>query len=717
MSIEIVYGESRDRVLAAQLAGRLQSAEVDGTVYLGYPVLATADDPVSIDALLVSPTHGLVAFQIAEGAPDGPGAWPPYIDSQDRLYAALESHLGRHSTLRRGRQLAFSIRTVTVFPTDIASPDGVEEGSYYCSIAEVPEVIASLDGLESDVMIALQAALQRVTTIKPPKRRAEVRREHSRGAILKEIEKHIANLDQWQKQAAIESPDGPQRIRGLAGSGKTIVLALKAAYLHSQQPDWHIAVTFQSRALYQQFEDLVTRFSYESTNEPPDFEHLHIIHAWGASGRDGVYKRIAGRIDAPFRDFNYAASTFGRDHAFQGACRELLTEVLRLKPDPIFNAVLIDEAQDLPAEFFKLVYQMTSDPKRIVWAYDELQNLSESEMPTTRELFGINSTTGQELVSLAETEGEARRDIVLPVCYRNSPWALATAHAVGFGIYREGGLVQYFDDADLWQRIGYNIVTGDLRPGSHVELARSTRSSPHYFSDLLNPDDAVVLKTFDAESDEDAWIAEQVEQNLTEDELEHDDILVVLPDAYTAKRRAARLATALARRDISSHLVGVSSSVDAIFMKDSIAIAQIYRAKGNEAPMVYVLDAQFAVGATRAIPRRNTIFTAITRSRSWVRICGWGDDMKAVADEVAAAHSNGYRLAFEVPTPNELATIRRIHRDRSDEEVRVLEDAARSITDLMRLVDAGEVTLADLPPKVRTQILRLVSARDDDADE
>lgn len=46
------------------------------------------------------------------------------------------------------------------------------------------------------------------------------------------------------KKAAFEIPEGPQRIRGLAGSGKTIVLALKAAYLHTQYPDMKIAVTF-----------------------------------------------------------------------------------------------------------------------------------------------------------------------------------------------------------------------------------------------------------------------------------------------------------------------------------------------------------------------------------------------------------------------------------------------------------------------------------------
>ena len=80
--------------------------------------------------------------------------------------------------------------------------------------------------------------------MKPKKKRKNVTKTNSKGAIIKQIEKEIANLDEWQKKAAFEIPEGPQRIRGLAGSGKTVVLALKAAYLHSQHPEWTIAITF-----------------------------------------------------------------------------------------------------------------------------------------------------------------------------------------------------------------------------------------------------------------------------------------------------------------------------------------------------------------------------------------------------------------------------------------------------------------------------------------
>lgn len=429
-----------------------------------------------------------------------------------------------------------------------------------------------------------------------------------------------------------------------------------------------------------------------------------------------MYKAIARQYDAPFRDFNYAANAFGRDTAFQGACRELLETIARSQRSPLFNAVLIDEAQDLPPEFFKLVYQVTAEPKRIVWAYDELQNLSEEQMPTTTELFGTTEE-GDDLVRLANTDGQAAQDIVLPICYRNSPWALATAHALGFGVYREGGLVQYFDDPVLWQRIGYRVAAGTITAGRDVSLDRSPDSYPQYFIELLNPDDAVLLKAFSSASQEDAWIAEQIGINLHEDELECDDILVVLPDAYTSKRRATRLSAALANLDINSHLVGVASSVDEVFVGDSIAIAHIYRAKGNEAPMVYVVDAQYATGQGNAVSRRNTIFTAITRSRAWVRICGWGERMIAVEDEVNKTRDHRFSLQFKVPTNKQLATMRRIHRERSDAEVHKIEKVTRSFEEMIELLDKGEIELAELPPRVRAQIVRLAQSTNSDPDD
>ena len=702
MPLEVVYGESRNRGAAKELASRLREVVESGTVYLGYPVLATADEKVEVDALLVSRDRGLAAFLLADSVPRGPAEWEEIVGQQDRLYAVLESHLGRHDGLRKGRGLAVTPQTATVFPAAPTDSPATQDG-FYGDLDAVQGWTATLPGLDDDVERALQAALQRVTTIKPSKPRSRVTQSSSRGAVLKEIEKGIANLDQWQKMAAIESPEGPQRIRGLAGSGKTITLALKAAYLHTQHPDWRIAFTFHTRALYQQIDDLVTRFTFEHSNDRPT-ANLKIVHSWGSTDRVGVYSSIAAALGETPRDWAYARGKYGYDDAFRGVCAELIELARRSDIPPLFDAVLIDEAQDLPPEFFQLVYRFTEEPKRIVWGYDELQKLSEAAMPTTAELFGT-TPTGEPLVSLESSPDSPRRDIVLPVCYRNSPWALATAHAVGIGVYRsEGGLLQHPDEPSLWRDIGYDVLHGSLEPGDQVTLARSSDSYPSYFPDLIEPSDAVAFCAFSDETEHDAWVADQIARNLSSDELDPDDILIVLPDSYRAKSRAPRLIKELARHGIAAHLAGVNTSVDVVFSPESVAIAHIYRAKGNEAPMVYAVDAQYAAQPFNAVTRRNTLFTAITRSRAWVRVTGWGDGVTSIAEEISRVRENAFRLHFRVPTAEELAALRHIHRDRPVEHEATLRKATQSLSVFLEALDKGDIDFLDLPPELRTRL-------------
>jgi superfamily I DNA and RNA helicase len=404
---------------ARQLADLLEHVLDEGTIYLGYPVLATADDRVEIDALLVSQSRGLIAFRFADAIPETDNDWIRLSSEQDRIFNALESHLSRHDTLRRGRKFAIDIVTVTVFATPVGeSPVPTE--AVFLSFDELPVFIGRQEGFSADLYRSLQAALQRVSTIRPAKRRAEVKSDNSRGAAMKVIERGIANLDFWQKKAAIETPDGPQRIRGLAGSGKTIVLALKAALLHAQNDSWKIGVTFWSQSLYQQFEDLIKRFSFAHMDDLPDPEQLLILHAWGTRAREGMYTRLADALGVQPVNFGVAERKYGRDGAFEGVCQELLTVAKAQDVAPIFDAILIDEAQDLPPSFFRLLYVFTKDPKRIVWAYDELQKLDESEMASVAELFGTTAT-GDPVVNTTNRQGEPRRDVVLPVCYRNTP--------------------------------------------------------------------------------------------------------------------------------------------------------------------------------------------------------------------------------------------------------------------------------------------------------
>lgn len=708
--LQIVIGRNKRNMMAQDaLIRAAKTADLEGTLYLGYPIIATADQMVTIDALLTTREHGVVAIDFL--SPDANAEPDEVRERQDDVYNAVFRKLLDYKPLVVKRTLSLFVQVLSFGPGEINLG---EEGLVCAGPDTILEKLAAFPPISEDQLRLVNAAIQRVTTIKPSTKRTNVEKSNSRGAVIQKIEREIANLDQWQKSAAIECPDGPQRIRGLAGSGKTIVLALKAAYLHTANPEWDIALTFHSRALYQQFRDLVRRFCFEHKNDEPDWNKLRVLHSWGSSRYPGIYSEIAASNDLPVRDFGYAKSLYGAEEAFGGVCDELLVGLKsRFQAEPLFNAILIDEAQDLPKSFFEICYLSACDPKRVVWAYDELQNLGSYSMAPPSELFGKNDRGEPRVPNLDEIEGTPKRDIVLPVCYRNTPWALTTAHAIGFGIYRQKGLVQFFDNPALWLEIGYRVESGDLLPGREVTLKRRENSYPPYFIDLLKPDDSVSWHAFEDSIEQFSWVAEQIHKNLSEDELKHTDVLIVIPDAIQAKSIAGRLIVALDKYQIQAHLAGVTSSVDRLYQDDSIAITSIYRAKGNEAAMVYVVNSEYAAEPFRSVRGRNVLFTAITRSRAWVRICGCGPAMKEIIGELESVRRNDYRLRFPVPTPEVLANIRKIHRDMSAAEIAKRDTALKNVEPLFAMLESGELSMEALPDEFKKRLQGLLGENDD----
>ncbi len=683
MALDVVWGHVSNRLAVEALIAELQKKGVDGVLYLGYPVLPQADSTTKVEALLISLTPGLIAFCF----PTEAGDIEARKQEQDSLAYAVEGNLQKHESLRSGRRLAVGVNTISFFAVPNAITRCSEGANLFASPEELGERLASCSPVEERHLRALRAAVERVTNIKPVKKRENVQRRDSRGAILKEIERQVANLDQWQRRASIETPEGPQRVRGLAGSGKTVVLALKAAYLHTQHSDWQIAVTFHTLSLSPQFTDLTERFTLEHSGDKPDPQRLQILHSWGSYGAPGVYSKIAGALGVAPVDFGAAKARYGRRDAFAGICRELLPLADKTPPN-LFDAVLIDEAQDLPPEFLQLVHASTREPKRIVWAYDELQNLNNTLMPNVRDLF-------RGKVSVHNAANAPQADIILDVCYRNTPWALTLAHALGFGLYRDAGLVQLFDELQLWEDIGYQTVAGTLDFDADVTLKRKASSYPSFFDELLTPADAVSSHRFETTTEQYEWIAAEIQKNITDDELDPDDVLVIFPDAYRAQSHFHDLAKSLGRRGIQCHLTGVSSRRDVFQVPGSVTVSGIYRAKGNEAPMVYVANADHCAQGQEMISLRNTLFTAITRSRAWVRICGVGEDMDLLNREIDKVRSNEYKLSFHILTESELQRIRLINRDRSDDEKRELARAENEIDRLQKLIKDGTLSPAN----------------------
>ncbi len=514
--LNITRGVNKKPVATDALAQSFDALqEMQGEVFTGYPLIATPDGKYSIDATLVSPSKGIVLFDLIEG-PDVEG----YAERQDDLANKIEARLKLHRELVKGRQLLVPL-SVMSFAPGIENVESVAVDGYPIvneqGLATALNDIHWANGTDELYRMTL-SAIESLSSIRKSRSKREVHRKDSRGAKLKCLEDSIATLDHRQNKAVIETVDGVQRIRGLAGSGKTIVLALKAAYLHTQHPDWRIAVTFHSRSLKGQFRRLINNFCIEQSGEEPDWTKIRVVNAWGAPGgdaRDGIYYEYCRATGTDFFDFKSASYKFGgSERAFDGACQAALDNASDTAH--LYDLILADEAQDFAPSFLKLCYSMLKSPKRLVYAYDELQNLSGTSLPPPEEIFG-NDEHGQPLVTFGN---DRRRDVILQKCYRNSRPVLVSAHGLGFGIYRgapqgtETGLVQMFDYPALWNEIGYKVQSGQLMKGQHIVLERTTETSPRFLEEHSDIDDLVQFIKFDDEAQQNAWLIRQIQSNL-----------------------------------------------------------------------------------------------------------------------------------------------------------------------------------------------------------
>lgn len=690
--INVISGSSREKPEASRALARHLSVlnNAVGYLYIGYPIIGSPSGVIRFDALLVSEQFGLVVFDLVEGTDLG-----EYRSRQDAIATIIESRLRPYPGLTERRTLKFKVNVVTFAPTKTHIPKSEDE--YFVANSDsIVEIVQSFDWASTkQVFQTLLAAVQVVTSIRTGKQKRDTRKIDSRGAKLKKLEESIANLDQHQSQAVIETVDGVQRIRGLAGSGKTIVLALKVAYLHSQNPDWKIAVTFNTRSLKDQFRRLINNFTIEQTGLEPDWDNIDIVNAWGAPGdkeRDGIYHKFCRINGIEFFDFSRARNTFGEGREFAGACEAALSSAKRI--EPIYDVLLIDEAQDLPPEFLRLCYHFLREPYRLVYAYDELQSLTGTAVLPPEDLFG-KKIDGTPVVPFAAEEGVSpRQDIILEKCYRNSRPLLATAHALGFGIYSKGGLVQFFDQDSLWEDVGYHVESGELKGGSEVTLVRTVESSPKFLEDHSTLDDLIQFHRFDNRDQQTLFLVDSIVRDIEHEELKPEDIVVINPNPITTQREVGLPRQVLfSQHGVNSELAGVSTSADIFIKSGNVTFTGIFRAKGNEAGMVYIINAQDSFAAWNKAATalvRNRLFTAITRSKAWVRILGIGPNMDGLIGEWNSLKGNDYKLKFNYPTAEEKLKLRLINKE-SKARVRGLSKAGIQMSDLLRAAERGDV--------------------------
>jgi superfamily I DNA and RNA helicase len=507
---------------------------------------------------------------------------------------------------------------------------------FFDKLFEISPVLSGnkLDEKQWNLLLSIIAGKQ---VLNSPTKYRVLSKENSKGKIAQELASYDYQLDLKQEKTVKEISNNIQEIRGVAGSGKTVLLCQKVAYLHLKYPHWKIAIVFFTRSLYEQIIELVDKylryfshgkFSYRKYNK-----NLLILHGWGSKNQQGFYGLICEKVKATKLRVN-DTNNQSPNEALGEACYYLLKT---RKIPALFDVVLIDEAQDFISQkwiyegkqpFFWLVYQslkssntLDSSEKKLIYAYDEMQCLNDELSFTFVDLFGENST--KKLLTSIFVQS-----------YRTPDKILNTAFAINMGWLRYLGVLTIINHEKSWQDIGYQL-TGKVAEGETITKKKINSKFSHPLSKFYQGE-VIKFQTFYSRQQELNYLGEAILTNLRYDNLRpiKQILVIILGNSYFVKELQSQCQEILQKKAIEV-FIPHKNNPNKFWEEGMITITGIHQAKGNEAEMVYVIGLDQVAKEESNISLRNQLFVALTRSKAWVNISGVGnyvmyDELKKV---------------------------------------------------------------------------------------
>lgn len=645
----------------------------DSIVYYNFPIFKEMDEDIIYpDICIVSKKYGVILILTDNSYERTINE--EYLILRDeklsQIYSLINGKFMKVRELRENKKsLKFEISTFIFLPNYTKKINLELENDCLCSLDSVEDILNNIksdDIISDDIIKTITSIIEGSNGIvKPAERTIKYNGKETKGKALVELEKEINNLDKQQKFAALTQINGPQRIRGLAGSGKTVILCMKAVNILMKNPNAKILYTFYTKSLYEHIRLLISRFYRVYFDKEPNFEEsIHIRHAWGGKNYPGVYYDTC-RINriVPLR-FNQA---FGQNK-FDYVCKDLL-EKTQGKLVKEYDYVLIDEAQDFAPSFYWLCRKITKNDN-LVWAYDQLQNILNVDIQDTKTLFKNKyNDDGIDLEKLLENHPKLNNDIVLPICYRNPREILVLAHAIGFGIYNEN-IIQMLENVEHWKDNGYEVIQGSCNEGENTIILRPEKNSPLSISQKYTINEIVEYYKADNLSSEVEWITESINNNIN-DELLPQDIMIICIDEKNIWRYYKELVTSLEKYSI--YLNNTFDSYNNEFFRNGcVTFTSVYKAKGNESALVYVIGCDVFESYKESINMRNKLFTAFTRSKAWLKITGIGDGFNSLIKEIKSAIDRYPNLEFIYPNTDEVKQHQRDHSKRNSDRESLL---------------------------------------------
>ncbi|MDU6767289.1 MAG: helicase, partial [Gemella haemolysans] len=200
--VEIIKGATQKPMASEELNKIfLKLKNEEGFLYIGYPIIGTVEGAYPVDAVFISRKHGLVIFNLVENK-----TIEGYQDIQDDCANKIEAKLKGYRQLVEKRKLCVDINVITFAP----NLDNISEFDKDYPLVNSKTIISLLDSYSWDkkeYYEDLVSVLQAISTIRKGKKRSVIN-TNSRGGKLKFLEESIANLDNTQSKAVIETVDG-----------------------------------------------------------------------------------------------------------------------------------------------------------------------------------------------------------------------------------------------------------------------------------------------------------------------------------------------------------------------------------------------------------------------------------------------------------------------------------------------------------------------------
>ena len=620
-------------------------------LYYKYPFYKgqISEELIEAKLLLVSSRYGIYCFDL-----DNEGKLDDYVrDRVDSLYNEISSRMLKFAELRQSRnELKYKINTVLVGPYS----ELIEDKDYIlCPINRLEAFILQrnngLHSIPDDMFLLINSCIDGTSNLQKKKDRKKVK-ENSKAYILNNIQAHIAAFDVQQKRIASVEIESPQRVRGLAGSGKTVILAYKAAIYHARHPEHRILYTFYTKSLGDSVRELINRAYRNYNNAEPDWSKITICHAWGSASSEGVYYTTC--INNELTPMSFSQAKFHSEDAFGYICGELLKSPIM----PEYDLILIDEGQDFPVEFYRLCYRLCKGNKKICWAYDDFQNIFDVKIQNEKDTFGYDEN-GNPYVDF--THGDENCDMVLKKCYRTPRYSLIYAFALGLGIYNSK-VLQRLGSNGQWESLGFKVEQGNSRTGDNMVVSRPKENTPFYSNDVFDQE-SIHCEQFHNFEEECEYICQIIVNAIKNDELLPTDICVICIDSQNIRRYFERISTLLRQNDISSfNLLNAPYNNTSFFREGYVTLSTVNKAKGNECGMVIICGIDVAFEQPNNVVMRDRIFTSMTRTKGWLYLTGCNDNMQLLLKEFQCLKANDYKLVFEQPDESSTKNIENVSR-------------------------------------------------------